>query len=250
MFCTLIVICIFLLIYRCILSSFYVLCIVLSICASAWYATLGWAGFRLAKLRISYLTNGRRHDELKLWQNNNMQYLLLWRIHLHSRTFYTQIDIVSSLLHLSTIGAQSVMSQSQFYHRWWCWCFRRCCDAVNWTLLIVVCVRRTDIRWCCCVGFLPCSCGETDRYSLCDCSSASVLHVATPSTKSFSSAVRDCCLLVRHSSFMLPVVVFTYTVPSVRCLRPRRLFWAALYPCTCVGFLCKSSWNTCVGSYA
>ena len=68
MFCTLIVICIFLLIYRCILSSFYVLCIVLSICASAWYATLGWAGFRLAKLRISYLTNGRRHDELKLWQ--------------------------------------------------------------------------------------------------------------------------------------------------------------------------------------
>ena len=69
MFCTLIVICIFLLIYRCILSSFYVLnSIVLSICASAWYATLGWAGFRLAKLRISYLTNGRRHDELKLWQ--------------------------------------------------------------------------------------------------------------------------------------------------------------------------------------
>ena len=41
-----------------------------------------------------------------------MQYLLLWRIHLHSRTFYTQIDIVSSLVHLSTIGAQSVMSQA------------------------------------------------------------------------------------------------------------------------------------------
>ena len=59
-------ICAFLLIHRCFLSSFYVLCIVLSICASAWYATLGWAGCRLAKLRISYLTNGRRHDELKL----------------------------------------------------------------------------------------------------------------------------------------------------------------------------------------
>ena len=37
---------------------------------------------------------------------------------------------------------------------------------------------------------------------------------------------------------MLPVDVFTYTVPSVRCLRPRRLFWAALYPCTCVLGFC------------
>ena len=62
---TLIVICVFLLTYCCILSSFYVLCFVLSICASAWYATPGWA-VSVASLESVHLTNGRRHDELKL----------------------------------------------------------------------------------------------------------------------------------------------------------------------------------------